>query len=111
VRGRLDSRPRGVLALVIDATRPYEPLGMTTAKWADVPVVEVELGSLVWSQEVVTVAGLIAHARGALSVSGDRLPHVVEWNGQRFVSDGHHRLLVDFLRGAERAPARVLVVQ
>lgn len=105
--GRPSSPPNG-RPVAIDESRPFEPLGMTTAAWADVAPRIVRLADLVLSQERVPVAGLLAAASGAASFVGDPYPHVAEYAGRLHLVDGHNRVLVALIRGERTIEARVL---
>jgi hypothetical protein len=85
--------------------RPYEPLGMTTAKWREIEPVEVDLYSLVPSQE-----GVVDHILPANhSYCGDPVIHVVLFNGVMYISDGHNRVNEAKIRGEKTIAARLLV--
>ncbi len=89
--------------------RPYEPLNMTTAKWHEIEPQPVKLAGLQFSQEHLTIEGMLAVARGETSFCGDQYPHLVRFGGQVWVVDGHHRIVTALVRGQVFIEARLLV--
>jgi len=94
--------------ITVDERRPYGDLGMTTAKWQQVPVRTVRLAELIYTQRQLFIDGIVAAARGQVSWSGDRYPHVVGWRGRLYLEDGHTRAAVAIARGHATLDARVL---
>jgi hypothetical protein len=81
--------------------RPYPPTGLTTARWiAEVPAFPVRFENIVLTQTGVRIAPLfgITDPHSA----GDTTPHIVAWQGQFYLEDGHHRVV----RAALTAPWR-----
>lgn len=91
-------------------SRPWPRTGLSTAEWMKLPLREVEISSLRYSQPTVSIAALLDVADGEreVSYSGDRYPHVICFEENLYVEDGHHRVVVATIRGAETIPARVL---
>jgi hypothetical protein len=100
----------GLLAGVIsrDQGEPWGPTGMTTAKWRDVPVVDVVIAELIATQPGVLFSSLSDAAPGP--VGGDPFPHVIAWRGGLYLEDGHHRVVRAALRGETTVRARMLEV-
>lgn len=95
----------------VDSNRPFEPfINMTTSKWLAIPPQPVALDDIVWSQPGVSIEGMLRAIAGERSYSGDAYPHFVDWDGRRYLSDGHHRVVVALARGAKVVDGRVLVV-
>jgi hypothetical protein len=67
--------------------RRYEPLGMTTALWQAVYPEPQLIAPLVLQQDSVDIAALL----GEKPTLHDEYPHVVVFEGEPYVSDGHHR--------------------
>lgn len=84
--------------------RPWEPLGMTTALWANVPPQCVRVQDLVPTHGTKYPLG-----EHDTSYCGDPFPHVVMWNGCLYINDGHHRVARAIARGATDLLVRVLV--
>lgn len=82
---------------------------MTTAKWREIEPQPVKLAGLQFSQEHLTIEGMLAAAQGEASHCGDPYPYLVQFNGQTWVSDGHHRVVTAIIRGQETIEARLLV--
>lgn len=85
--------------------RPYEPTGMTTAKWMKLREERVDVSKVVFSQDHLSLSHLLHPAD---SYSGDPCPHLVEWEGKLWVSDGHHRIIRAILSGYTYLFCRVL---
>lgn len=68
--------------------RPYEPLGMTTSSWQNIPPIEIPIDFLIPSQQELHEGELPE----GHSFSGDPYPHVVYHKGAFFISDGHNRI-------------------
>jgi hypothetical protein len=83
--------------------RPYEPTGMTTARWREITPSRVLIASLVRAQPLD--AALLDGPD--TSYCGDPFPHAVLWNGELWLSDGNHRVARAERRGAVTAMVRV----
>lgn len=90
-----------------DGGCPWGSSGLSSATWRDVPAEPVTIADLVATQPGVLFEALAADAT---PVGGDPLPHVIEWRGQRYLEDGHHRVVRAALGGATVVSARVLQV-
>lgn len=88
--------------------RPFEPTGMTTQKWMQLPVDNVRLDELVLCQDQVSIDGIRNSLQGE-SYSGDPVPHVVVYRGKKYLSDGHHRYVISLVKGEEQMEARIFV--
>lgn len=83
---------------------------MTTETWKSLPVEEVAVEDLHFVQDEVKISDLLEVHYGKPSCSGDEIPHVVRYQGKLYIEDGHHRILLWILRGAESVPARVFAI-
>lgn len=81
---------------------------MSTRKWLDVPVVEVEIKGLVATQPGVWLHALSSTAPAP--VGGDQYPHVIHWKDIMYLEDGHHRVVKAALQGQTHVLARVLYI-
>jgi hypothetical protein len=88
--------------------RPYPPTGLTTARWAaEVQPVEVAFADLWLTQDHLRAPALF----GIVDRESDVYPHVVQWRGQRFLEDGHNRVVRAALTGDTTSlPMRVYIV-
>jgi Arc/MetJ family transcription regulator len=77
---------------------------MTSAKWLMVPTRLVRIDELIATQPGIYFHGLSAERH----VGGDELPHVIEWDGELYLEDGHHRAVRARLSGMTHMEARVL---
>lgn len=85
---------------------PWNTKGMTTALWQSVPTRLVYIDELIATQGHLHIDALIGDPR--VPVGGDEYPHVVEWRGELFLEDGHHRAMRALIRGETALRARVL---
>jgi hypothetical protein len=92
----------------IDTTRPWPKAGMTTEKWKQVPLFDVDIHQLIATQDGVKLFPLIVGE--PTSYCGDPHPHVVSWRGNLFLEDGHHRAVRTLIRGYTKIFARVLTI-
>lgn len=88
--------------------RPYPETGLTTARWkAEVPTMVVYFTDLWLTQNGVRITPLFGvkeeHA------SADTYPHVVSWQGELYLEDGHHRVVREALFGIRSMRMRVFV--
>lgn len=77
---------------------------MDTEAWRQIRPCLVRIDRLHPAQDGLTWQGLFA----VEPYAGDRFPHVVRWDGQLHISDGHHRIARAALRGHRWVLARVL---
>lgn len=89
----------------IAADRPYPATGLTTALWREIQPVHVPITDLIATQDHLKIGALSPTHHG--SHSGDRLVHVVKWEGRLYLEDGHHRVVRERLAGADWVNARV----
>ena len=83
---------------------PWPPTGMNTEKWRTLPLNQFPISELIAMQD-----GVYFHALAEDYVHmHDDWPHVVLWNGEAYLEDGHHRVVKALLRGEEFIVARVL---
>lgn len=88
--------------------RVYEPTGMTTEKWKAIKPSRIKLSDLKMSQEQVSIDGLLNAASNGPTFSGDNYPHIVIHQNIKWVSDGHHRIVVAMIRNRKTILARIL---
>lgn len=86
---------------------PWPAPGMTSEKWLDVPIRELLIAELIATQDGVYFEPLI---NDLIPIGGDPYPHVVEWCGDLYLEDGHHRVVKAILRHEPTVLARVLEV-
>lgn len=81
---------------------------MTSAKWLNVPVVQLPISILVATQPGVLLHALADDA--PTPVGGDQYPHVILWNGTYYLEDGHHRTVRARLAGHRHIMVRLLTL-
>lgn len=88
-----------------DNGEPWGPTGMTTQKWLHIPTHTVTIADL-----TATQPGLLLHALNEerTPVGGDPTPHVIQWHGNLYLEDGHHRAARALLNGCKTIEARIL---
>lgn len=91
-----------------DNGEPWGQTGMSTTKWLNIPAKELPIAEL-----IATQPGVLLHALtgDAAPVGGDTLPHVIKWQGETYLEDGHHRVVRAAIQGQHTINARVLEVQ
>ena len=87
---------------------PWGETGMSTAKWLRIPVRELPIADLIATQPGVLLHAL--HDDAPTPVGGDPMPHVIAWQGQHYLEDGHHRVVKRRLDGHTTVVARVLTI-
>lgn len=87
-----------------DNGEPWPPTGMTSALWLLQPLIHVRISQLVATQPGVYFLGL----RQDCEHLGADHPHVIHWDGNLYLEDGHHRALKTLLRGESGMLARYL---
>lgn len=94
-----------------DHGEPWGPTGMSSYKWLSVPAREVVIRELIATQPGLYLRALMDPENAKrLPVGGDPLPHVIEWRGELYLEDGHHRAMQAQLRGQRTMFARVLTI-
>lgn len=86
---------------------PWPDTGMTSTTWLTVPGREVTIAQLTATQPGLLLQALTGDA---VPVGGDPTPHVIQWNGNLYLEDGHHRAARAALAGHTSITARVLVI-
>lgn len=84
--------------------RLWPTTGLTSRTWLNQPVAVFEIATLWACQRGVHFAHLIGPPPEPYG--GDPLPHVVIWNGERVIEDGHHRVMRALLAGQRHIEAR-----
>lgn len=91
----------------IRGDRPYPVTGLTTARWVtEVDLDVVHLHQLWLTQDSVRVAALFGLTDPTRF--SDAYPHVVAYDGELYLEDGHHRVLRAYFLDA--APAQAMRV-
>lgn len=90
--------------LTIGTGRPYPPTGLTTAAWSELEPVLVDLDHVTTTQDAADLRSLVHGLRRGES---DVYPHVVEWQGRRYLEDGHNLAVRRYLRGVTIQRCRV----
>ncbi len=86
--------------------RPYPETRLTTLEWLLIRPRHVPIHELIATQNHLRIAALDPAHHG--SRSGDRLVHVIQWEGRLYLEDGHHRVVRERIAGADWVNARVL---
>jgi hypothetical protein len=84
--------------------RPYPPSGLCSSMWSLIEPEQVTISELVLTQAQVSVEGLFDQS---LAPGADPYPNVVVWGETAFVEDGHHQVVLAWLRGEGTIMARV----
>lgn len=90
-----------------DLGEPWPATGMSSARWLTVPTKLVRIADLTATQPGIYFHGLDVQEH----VGGDKLPHVIDWHGNLYLEDGHHRAVYACLSGMTHIEARVLTIQ
>lgn len=85
--------------------RDWPDQGMTTDLWRAIEPCPVEIDQLHPTQPGVLFAAI---CNPRIRDGGDTLPHVVEWRGDLYLEDGHHRVVRAALDGARTIFVRKL---
>lgn len=88
--------------------RLWPATGLTSRTWLNQPVQVFEIATLWASQPGVHFATLLAATSDPFI--WDAYPHVVIWNGQHVIEDGHHRIVRALIGGKTHIPARWIEV-
>lgn len=81
---------------------------MVTAVWQEIAPTYMEIDLLVPTQKTVQEAVRHKIDYPFSSASGDPLPHVIEWKGNFYILDGHHRIKAKGQQGHRVVVCRVL---
>lgn len=98
----IDAMPTA--GLTIGDGRPYPPTGLTTAAWAELEPVLVDMDAVTTTQDVGDLHALVT---GAVRDGSDAYPHVVAWRSRLWLEDGHNRVVRRYLRGIHVQRCRV----
>lgn len=91
-----------------DHGNPWGNPGMNTAKWKTIRPTSVVIAELIATQPGVLLSALIEDTP---SFSGDDVVHVVSFEGDLYLEDGHHRVVRALIAGEKSIKARVLLVR
>ena len=87
----------------IACDRPYPVSGLNTRLWEEtVPIEYVDFSELTLTQDGVYFEKLFGS-----ELAVDRYPHVIAYQGRKFLEDGHHRVLRAVLQHADGMLMRV----
>jgi hypothetical protein len=85
-------------------TRPYDQDALPRER-GSAPVAQVALADLWLTQHHLNIEGLFGKR-----YSRDSRPHVVRHDGELYVEDGHHRLVLAALGGQRFAQVRIIAL-
>lgn len=90
-----------------DDGEPWPTTDMTSTKWLAIPVGTVRIADL-----TATQPGILLHALAGdpEPIGGDPVPHVIDWAGEHYLEDGHHRVIRALIAGQHSITARILTV-
>lgn len=88
-----------------DQGEPWPDTHMTSAKWLTIPAREVTIAQLTATQPGLLLEALTGDAQ---PIGGDPTPHVIQWEDNLYLEDGHHRAARAALAGHTSITARVL---
>jgi len=86
---------------------PWGDTGMSSLTWLSVPPANVVIADLIATQPGVLLHAL-ARDYDETPIGGDVYPHVILWDGELYLEDGHHRVVRRLLRGKKKVMARVI---
>lgn len=86
---------------------PWPNPHMTSTKWLAIPAREVTIAQLTATQPGLLLEALTGDP---IPTGGDPTPHVIQWDGNLYLEDGHHRAARAALAGHTSITARVLVI-
>lgn len=87
-----------------DDGAPWGHTGLNSKTWLDVPVYPVLINNLIATQPGVYFDALI---KMETPVGGDKYPHVVMWDGEMYLEDGHTRVTRAMLDGKRSVDVRI----
>lgn len=82
---------------------PWGTTGLSTQTWLHVPLNWVKMSDLIATQPGIMFDGIL-HPQKQV----DPHPHVVVWDDEFYLEDGHHRVVRQMIQGVELLHARVL---
>lgn len=94
----------------VEPGRPWPPTGLTRAAWAWVDPEILPLVDLTLTQAQADVKALLEIAENGHPWERGEYPHVVRWDDQFYVEDGHHEVLYAWLSGERYIMARLYEV-
>lgn len=80
---------------------------MTVEDWQRIPLKNVPISKLMPTQSTVLIDRLLDLSEGKPRQGGDLYGHVIEFQGQLYIHDGHHDLIRFWLRDQSRALVRI----
>lgn len=80
---------------------------MPPSDWLLIPVITVTVYDLTPTQDILFIDRIIALAEGGKRLSDDPYGHVIAFNGQLYILNGHHYWAMHWLYGITDIKVRV----
>jgi hypothetical protein len=90
-----------------DNGEPWGNTGMSSSKWLHQPTRTFRIADLIATQPAILLHAL---TENGAPIGADKYPHVIQWQGNTYLEDGHHRVVRAAINGERTITARVLEV-
>lgn len=87
---------------------PWGSTGLTSKLWLHIPIHNVKIADLIATQPGIYFHGLREDTDPKYRT--DPYPHVVLWNNEMYLEDGHHRVFRALLDGEATVDVRLFTV-
>lgn len=87
--------------------RPFDPTGLNTQTWRNIPIHEVPVSLIRFCQNHLGIEGILNLLDGGLPYGCDPYPHIVYHDETYYLDDGHHRVIIAIIQGSKTIQARV----